>query len=309
MVRYIKKSRAQLERNRLHPRGHSAEEEKVRDEAQQRGDKYYFFPRPCELGHIAKRLVRRAYCHTCKKLKDHARRDERRRTEPWFDLYNSARQRAKKLGVPFLLTLAYLKSIYPTDGKCPVLDIELQRGLVTQDQSPSLDRLDPVKGYVPSNVTVISFLANRIKQNEIDPTIFEKLAGWMTHPKLGAEPNLKNRSFIRQTRMLCNAKTRAREEGIDLSITWADIDAIWPADNRCPIFGTIFKRGSGKHTPESPTLDRLNSLQGYLPTNIAVISHRANAIKSNVNNPQLLLKVASWVRLRQQMMALGVGRG
>ncbi len=299
MVRYIKKSQAQLERHRLHPRGHSAEEEKVRDEAQQRGERYYFFPRPCKLGHVSKRLVRRANCYECKKINDHARRDLRRGTELWFDLYNSARQRAKNLGVPFSLTLAYLKSIYPADGKCPVLGIELQRGLVTQDQSPSLDRFCPSDGYVRGNVTVVSYLANRIKQNETNPEVFERLATWMMSPEVGGNPDQADHDFIRRTRMLDNAKTRAREEGFDINITWDDIDAAWPADNRCPIFKTPFKRGETWHVLESPTLDRRDSSLGYVSGNLAIISHRANAIKSNVDDPTVFLKLAEWMRNRK----------
>ncbi len=293
-----KRSQAQLERNRLRPRGHSAEEEKVRDEAQQRGERYYFFPRPCKLGHISKRLVRRAFCHQCKKLSDHARRDTRRNTEPWFDLYNHARQRAKVVGVPFSLTFAYLKSVYPVDGKCPILGLELQRGQVSQDQSPSLDRFHPSDGYVEGNVTVVSYLANRIKQDETDPVVFEQLANWMIRPQT-VNPNSDNRRFIRQTRMLNNAKTRAQEERLDFNIAWDDIDAVWPSDNRCPIFRTTFERGKIGHIPTSPTLDKVKSTLGYVRGNIAVISHRANAIKSNVDDPTIFLKVAEWMRNRK----------
>lgn len=37
-----------------------------------------------------------------------------------------------------------------------------------KDNSPSLDRIDPTKGYVPGNVQVVSFLANRAKSNLSD---------------------------------------------------------------------------------------------------------------------------------------------
>ena len=49
--------------------------------------------------------------------------------------------------------------------RCPALGIELRRGTNRRriDQSPTLDRIDPNKGYVPGNVVVISFLANLIK--------------------------------------------------------------------------------------------------------------------------------------------------
>jgi len=48
--------------------------------------------------------------------------------------------------------------------RCPALGIllEVQSG-VASNASPSLDRLDPKRGYVPGNVVVLSVLANQIK--------------------------------------------------------------------------------------------------------------------------------------------------
>jgi hypothetical protein len=51
---------------------------------------------------------------------------------------------------------------------CPALGIKLKAAVgvkSNRDLSPSLDRIDPSKGYVPGNVQVISYLANKIKQN------------------------------------------------------------------------------------------------------------------------------------------------
>lgn len=57
-----------------------------------------------------------------------------------------------------------LKDIKYT-GKCLALGIDLEVGGKTLDNSPTLDRLNPKKGYIKGNVKVISHLANRIKNS------------------------------------------------------------------------------------------------------------------------------------------------
>lgn len=115
---------------------------------------------------------------------NHARRRKqskessaRRRVEyPEKYLWQSAKQRAKKAGVPF--------EIQPKDiiipPCCPVLGIPLQPkfGRGGWDASPSIDRLLPEKGYVVGNVAVISNRANRIKSNA-SPEEIERVAAWL----------------------------------------------------------------------------------------------------------------------------------
>ena len=49
---------------------------------------------------------------------------------------------------------------------CPVLGIPLEVGTRrAKDNSPSLDRVNPSKGYVRGNVEVISWRANRLKSD------------------------------------------------------------------------------------------------------------------------------------------------
>lgn len=80
-------------------------------------------------------------------------------------MWYAARQRARAAGRDF--SIAPSDIIIPT--VCPVLGIELSRapkGIRSgSDSSPSLDRIDNSKGYVPGNVAVISYRANRIKSN------------------------------------------------------------------------------------------------------------------------------------------------
>ena len=51
---------------------------------------------------------------------------------------------------------------------CPILKIELDwksKRNGGHDNSPSLDRIDPTKGYIPGNVMMMSNLANKMKNN------------------------------------------------------------------------------------------------------------------------------------------------
>jgi len=78
---------------------------------------------------------------------------------PPYTMFYDARKRAVQTGVPF--------SITPDDIRipdvCPVLGIPLDGA--TRDRTASLDRVIPSKGYTPENVCVISFRANRFKND------------------------------------------------------------------------------------------------------------------------------------------------
>jgi hypothetical protein len=91
-------------------------------------------------------------------------------------------QRSKVEGIAFDLTIddVHIPEI------CPAIGIPMKRGVGRQyDNSPSLDRIDPKKGYVKGNVAVISFLANRIKTNATADQV-EAVSKWIrnvTTPK------------------------------------------------------------------------------------------------------------------------------
>lgn len=62
---------------------------------------------------------------------------------------------------------------------CPVLGIPLVVGKGhAHDGSPSLDRIIPSKGYIKTNIVVISHRANTIKQNATADEI-ERVAIWL----------------------------------------------------------------------------------------------------------------------------------
>ncbi|MAH79348.1 MAG: hypothetical protein CMQ77_01030 [Gammaproteobacteria bacterium] len=116
------------------------------------------------------------------------------RQETWgdWDTYMARRfsrtikesqRRAKKHNIPHEIDWRYIKSIFPSDNKCPALGIKLQFGYEvgsseTRENSPSLDRIIPEKGYVKGNVVWISQKANLIKTNAKASDIL-KVAKWL----------------------------------------------------------------------------------------------------------------------------------
>ena len=81
---------------------------------------------------------------------------------PEYALYQAAKKRAKKRGMGFDLDITDV--VIPE--KCPCLGINLSTAVdQAQDNSPSLDRIDSSQGYTKDNIWVISYKANRIKND------------------------------------------------------------------------------------------------------------------------------------------------
>lgn len=81
-------------------------------------------------------------------------------------LYNGAKRRALRDGKEFNITIDYLYRILP--DRCPIFDTKFiykKEDNKINPCSPSLDRIDSSKGYTKDNVQIISFRANRLKQN------------------------------------------------------------------------------------------------------------------------------------------------
>ncbi len=78
-----------------------------------------------------------------------------------FLLYE-AKRRAKRKGIEFTITVDDVN----LPSMCPVLGIPLIFGTSKiRDTSPTLDRTDNSRGYVPGNVKIISWRANTLKSS------------------------------------------------------------------------------------------------------------------------------------------------
>ena len=133
-----------------------------------------------ERGKLPHRRARdREYSRTHSKEKTEASRlwkiNNPEKAQTWYGqwrgtsryLLGKAKSRAKALGLDFSITLQDI----PVPVFCPVLGIPLFPGEKhITNNSPTVDRIRLTQGYIPGNVRVISYRANRIKN---DATIQE----------------------------------------------------------------------------------------------------------------------------------------
>lgn len=128
------------------------------------GDDWYTYPDGRRECRICRRGSKTAY---------------RKRQGPALYLWENARHRAKKQGVPFSIRVSDIE----IPATCPVLGIPLAVAPGTgprgpTEHSPSLDKLRPELGYAKGNIVVISHRANMLK-NTGTCAEFEALLGWM----------------------------------------------------------------------------------------------------------------------------------
>ncbi len=110
-------------------------------------------------------------CKECQKKRDKKYRQE----NPTQKTLDNIRQRAKKLGVPFDLELSDLNKV----TMCPVFNVKLERGARGPTQtSPSVDRIDPKRGYTKDNIQIMSNLANVMKQDATKEQLLQ-FAEWI----------------------------------------------------------------------------------------------------------------------------------
>ncbi len=83
--------------------------------------------------------------------------------------------------------------------------------------------------------------------------------------------------------MVYNAKTRAKKLGIPHDLHYTDL--VIP--ELCPVLGILLSKGVDGRHDGSPSIDRVHNHLGYIKGNVAVISWKANKMKSDMTIGQL----------------------
>jgi|WetSurMetagenome_2_1015567.scaffolds.fasta_scaffold731616_1 hypothetical protein len=83
--------------------------------------------------------------------------------------------------------------------------------------------------------------------------------------------------------LLMKARQRATQRGMPFELTEADISI----PEFCPLLDIPLFGGKGKWCANSPTIDRIDNTLGYVPSNVWVISWRANELKGDATVDEL----------------------
>lgn len=88
---------------------------------------------------------------------------------------------------------------------------------------------------------------------------------------------------LRLTRLLVDAKYRARQQGIEFSVTFDDLKI----PENCPVTGQPLRWDKGAPYESRPSIDRFDNSKGYTKANTRVISLRANRIKQDATAKEI----------------------
>ena len=112
-------------------------------------------------------------CRTCRALymgkAEKARHFKMNKTVMCLDrargVINSAKTRARRKNIPFNINREYIYDLFnEQNGLCYFSSIKMKRECELNIYSPSLDRLDPEKGYIKGNIAWVINGINSFKQ-------------------------------------------------------------------------------------------------------------------------------------------------
>jgi hypothetical protein len=104
------------------------------------------------------------------------KRKQRRLKDYGYTLFIETKSRAKARGLAFDLEPSDLliPEFCPVTGEKLVVELGGRT-----NNTPTVDRKDQSKGYIKGNVFVISWIANKVKSDQVDPALFEGIARYM----------------------------------------------------------------------------------------------------------------------------------
>jgi hypothetical protein len=84
----------------------------------------------------------------------------------WSRILSRQRYDAKQRNLNWTITAEYAWDMINAQGwKCALTGIDFEVGGKANPNQPSMDRIDPTRGYEPGNIEFITLQLNRIKLN------------------------------------------------------------------------------------------------------------------------------------------------
>lgn len=101
---------------------------------------------------------------------------------PWLKLLDSAKQRATKFGIKFDLDSAWCKAQYT--GYCALTGIAFSYSGIKRGPkmyAPSIDRINPAKGYTKHNCRIVLVAVNFLKHSGTDADMYRIAEALINH--------------------------------------------------------------------------------------------------------------------------------
>ena len=164
--------------------------------------------------------------------------------------------------------------------KCRVCSLELNK--------------DTTTWYRQKNYIYLCNVCNRKEKKEQARKTREKYPELTNKRSREYLANLKENDTKKYTaiQQRASAKKRADALGLDFNLTTEYILSIYV--EVCPVLRKELKYGGGERSPYSPALDRIDPTKGYVQGNVQILSCKANMMKSNASEEELLA-FAEWV--------------
>ena len=77
-----------------------------------------------------------------------------------------------------------VKKKFPKNNICPITKKSFKYGKENRHNNPTIDRIDNKKGYTFYNIVIVSFIANQVKGDLNDFSIFKQIADFYGDKKL-----------------------------------------------------------------------------------------------------------------------------
>lgn len=192
-----------------------------------------------------------------------------------------ARLRAKRSGEmgEFEITPEALGDLWRQQGgRCAVSGLPMRPGEEAKHPLvPSLDRIDPTRGYLVDNVRFVCYFINLMKRDFEDRDVHHILSVHHQGPEQGPLPDPakvagKLRACLRNALRRC----KERDWQTDLDIA-ALVDLYHRQHGRCAVSGVLM--ALAPLTPFSISIDRIDSSRGYSRDNAQLVCLSVNMAK------------------------------
>lgn len=208
-------------------------------------------------------------------------------------LTRAARKRAKKRNLPYNLDYGFVYKMWEKqNGVCAMtgipFTIDSEEKGKTQPFAPSIDRIDPSLGYTRENVRLICYVVNCCLHDfgeEVFCALARNLVGGETEvPRLAALTNpTKDQIYAGSfggtvTALHHGAMKHAKQKNLPCTITKGFV-ANMLCRETCFVTGVRFDfrmLGGKKANPFRPSIDRIDSNVGYVPTNVRLVCVAVN---------------------------------